>query len=321
VSALELGPLREEHVAAAAALLATRHRAHLAREPLLDARFTDLDAATEQVKALWAREGASGSVAHRAGRMVGYLLGAPRPGTVWGPNVWVEAASHAVVEPELARDLYALAAQRWVDEGRTAHYVVVPAHDAALVDAWFRLGFGQQHAHGLREVPEQPLPARGVRIRRAVPTDISALAALEVALPAHQGGSPVFSSGGIPTLDEAAAELRESFDDERFATFVAEVDGTVVGSAVGCALELSNGHTPLMRPPRAGFLGFAAVLPEARGRGVGRALGEAVIGWVTEAGFTSVATDWRVTNLLSSRTWPRLGFRPSFLRLHRTIGH
>ena len=30
-----------------------------------------------------------------------------------------------------------------------------------------------------------------------------------------------------------------------------------------------------------------------------------------------MVTDWRVTNLLSSRFWPRRGFRTSFLRLHR----
>ena len=51
------------------------------------------------------------------------------------------------------RDLYALAAARWVDEGRTSHYAVVPSDERGLVDAWFRVGFGQQHVHAIREVP------------------------------------------------------------------------------------------------------------------------------------------------------------------------
>ena len=34
-----------------------------------------------------------------------------------------------------------------------------------------------------------------------------------------------------------------------------------------------------------------------------------------------VVTDWRAPNLLSSRAWPALGFRPTFLRLHRLLGH
>jgi GNAT superfamily N-acetyltransferase len=95
----------------------------------------------------------------------------------------------------------------------------------------------------------------------------------------------------------------------------------VVGSSVGCALTKSSAHKGLARPDNAGFLGFAAVLPEARGTGAGRAVGEAVLGWAGEAGYRSVVTDWRVTNLLSSRAWPALGFRPTFFRLHRLVGH
>jgi hypothetical protein len=30
-------------------------------------------------------------------------------------------------------------------------------------------------------------------------------------------------------------------------------------------------------------------------------------------------TDWRVTNLLSSRFWAARGFRPTFVRLHRAV--
>ena len=95
----------------------------------------------------------------------------------------------------------------------------------------------------------------------------------------------------------------------------------MLGSAIACALELSSLHRGPVRADHAGFLGFAAVLPAARGRGLGRALGEAVIDWAAQSGYRSVATDWRATNLLSSRTWPRLGFEPTFLRLHRLVGH
>ena len=39
-----------------------------------------------------------------------------------------------------------------------------------------------------------------------------------------------------------------------------------------------------------------------------------------DEGFTCAVTDWRATNLLSSRTWPALGYRPAIYRLHRRIG-
>lgn len=322
-----LRPFTAADLEPAGAALAARQAAHRRVEPALPARFEDPAECTGWLRTVWQAEGASGAVALDGPRFAGYLLGAPKPGHLWGPNVWVESAGVAVADPETARDLYALAAQRWVDEGRTAHYVVVPAHDRALVDAFSRLCFGQQHAHALRD-PAAPgaeagvaHAAPGVLLRRAGPEDVETLARLDLALPQHQALSPVFSSGGMPTVEEARAEWVESIDDPAYTTFVAEVDGEVVGSAIGCSLELSGLHTGPARPEGAGFLGFAAVLPQARGRGVGRALGEAVIGWSRDEAHPCVVTDWRVTNLLSSRAWPRLGFRPTFLRLHRLVGH
>jgi len=169
--------------------------------------------------------------------------------------------------------------------------------------------------------PRAPAGRAGLTIRRAVREDIPALAELEVELLRHQSLAPVFSAATVPPAQQAAGEWAEGFDDPVDITFVAERDGTVVGSAVGCALEKSGSHTGLARPGNAGFLGFAAVFPSARGHGAGRALGETVLHWAAQAGFGCVVIDWRVTNLLSSRIWPALGFAESFLRLHRLIGY
>jgi GNAT superfamily N-acetyltransferase len=318
---LEVRPFHEGFVPAAGRLLAQRHRRHRAAMPLLSPRYTDVSEATGQVAEAWKADDASGAVALREGTVVGYLIG-QRKSELWGPNVWVESAGHAVIDAEVARDLYAFAAQRWYDEGRTAHYVLVPAQDAALVDAWFRLGFGQQQAHGIQPVPSiAPAPPVHLTIRHAARSDIPVLARLDLALPEHQHRSPVFSAGHVPTPAEAVAEWEEDFDNPAFANFVAEVGGEVVGGANACALELSSSHRGPARPDNAGFLGFAAVLPHARGAGAGRALGEAVIRWCVETGFDSVVTDWRTTNLTASRAWTALGFRPSFLRLHRLLGY
>ena len=315
-------PFAADDVPAAGVLLAQRHARHRASRPLLPARYEDLAAATAEVAAAFGTAGASGAFAVRDGEPVGYLLGFPKPGGLWGPNVWVESAGHAAADGETLRDLYAVAAAGWVESGLTAHYALVPATDEDLVRAWFRLGFGQQSCHGLRGLPTQAAarPA-GLTIRRAVREDIPALAELDVELLRHQGLTPVFSAAAVPPAQEAAAEWAADFDDPGYTTFVAERDGTVVGSAVGCALEKSGSHTSLARPDNAGFLGFAAVFPSARGHGAGRALGEAVLEWAARAGFGCVVVDWRVTNLLSSRTWPALGFAESFLRLHRLIGY
>ena len=313
VRAFEAGDLDE-----AGRLLAERHRRHRMAEPLLSERWEDPAVCRDELSGVL--EKGSGAVAEGNDRLTGFLLGSSKDSPVWGPNVWVESAGVAVEDAETARDLYAFAATKWVADGLTAHFVIVPSHDEALLDAWYRLGFGQQQALAIREVPTEE-PKSTVTVRRAERGDIDVLARLELALPEHQGRSPVFSAGTLPTYEQARAEWEADFDDEDYATFVAEVDGRVVGSAVGCALDKSSSHLGPARPDNAGFLGFAAVLPETRGSGAGRALGEAVGWWVAQTGFDSLVTDWRVTNLLSSRTWPRLGYRTTFLRLHRTIGY
>ena len=322
---VEILPFAAEHVPAAAGVLAQRHRRHRRTSDLLSPRFEDPAACEAEVAAAWKIDAASGAVAVRGGRVVGYLLAAPKPATTWGPNTWVESAGHALADgegAELMRELYAVAAQRWADEGRIAHYVVVPAGDPVLVDAWFRLGFGHQHTHALTaNLDREPRVADGLTIRRAEPHDIPALARDDVELDRHQQRAPVFAAAAPSTVEEAAEDWREDWDDPAFHTWVAVHDGRVVGHAVGCSIETSSGNAGLMRPDSAGFLGFAAVLPEARGLGAGRALGETVMRWSGEAGYDCVATDWRETNLLSSRSWKALGFVPTFLRLHRLIGH
>lgn len=321
-TAAEIRPLLAADLDAAARLLAERHRRHRAAEPALDPAYEDPGAARREIEASLAMEGAAGWVAVRDGAITGYLIGFAKDAQIWGPNVWVESAGHAATDPAVLRDLYAVAAAAWVGEGRTNHHVVVPATDAALVDAWFRLDFGQQHLHAVREIPGPDfavVPRSELVIRPAERRDVPALAELELVQPRHSGLSPVFSKLPIPTLDETVAELEADWGDPRFTMFVAEHEGRVIGSSVGCALEVSSGHTPLMRPVRAGFLGFAAVLPETRGLGAGRALGEAVLAWTRDAGYAWATTDWRSTNLEADRTWPTLGFRPTFRRLHRTI--
>ena len=314
-------PFDHEHLPGAGELLAERHRAERLSEPGLDPAYESPAAARAEVEELLARDGASGVAAVDGGELTGFLVGAPRDAS-WGPNVWVEPAGHAVAEAELVRDLYAEAAAGWFAAGLTSHYAIVPATDPALVDAWFRVGFGHQHVHAIREpwsadaVVEVPPE---LTLRTPTRDDIDALARIDVALPAHQALSPVFSLCPLPTVEESRAEYEADFDDPRFATFVVEHEGEVVGAAVGCPIEVSSGHKSLALPPGAGFLGFASVLPEHRGVGAGRVLGEAVLAWSRDEGHPSVVTDWRLTNLLSSRTWPRLGFRPTFYRLFRAI--
>jgi ribosomal protein S18 acetylase RimI-like enzyme len=321
VSRLTVAPFSEEHVEDAGRLLAARHARHREAAPLLPARFEEPAAARGEVADAWRRDGASGAAALRDGKLVGYLVGAPREDTVWGDNVWVEAAGHAVVEPEDARDLYGTAASRWFEEGRRRHYALLPASDAALVDAWFRVGFGQQQAHGLQDVPPD-LHVRvpdGFEIRSPREEDIEALIAVDAALPAHQGASPVFSGQPLPAEDEIREEWHSTLAGSDEKVLIGYRDGQPVACWSVTAAERSYHYHGLMLPERASYLAFASTLPEARGSGIGVALTDASLAAAAGDGYAVMVTDWRVTNLLASRFWPKRGFRAAFLRLYRSI--
>jgi ribosomal protein S18 acetylase RimI-like enzyme len=318
---LEVVPFSDEHLDAAAGLLAARHARNRAAEPLLSPRYEEPAATRKEVDLLWRTNGASGAVALRDGRVTGYLIGAPRDNPVWGDNVFVEASGHAVEEAEDVRDLYGRAAARWVDEGRTRHSVIAPAHDPALLDAWWRLSFGQQQAHGIQEVPAgtEVVEPDGYEIRGPREDEIEQLIDVDLALPDHQRLSPVFGGHDSYSRDDSRQEWLETFASGEETILIGATGGRPVACWALVPAERSNEHRGPGRPDHACHLAFAVTLPESRGSGIGVALTQAGFAWAAAEGYPTMITDWRVTNLLASRFWPRRGFRTNFLRLYRSI--
>jgi GNAT superfamily N-acetyltransferase len=304
---MDLVPFADEHVEGAAALLAARHADHRAAEPLLPER----DGLAAQIAK--EREDATGVVALDGGEVAGYLLGQHRENWM-GKHVWSGIAGQAVREPELARDLYAAAAGRWVDDGFTRHFVFVPSHDSGLVDAWFRLSFGASAALAIRETAAEEPVDGGVEVRHGTRDDYPEAARLELEMSRAMQPSPSFSGIELQPFEEVLAEWNEEDAEDEFELFVAERDGRVVGQFL-----LYRRPPDLRVPDRSIDLAQASTEPEARGTGVGRALLAHVLRWAHENGYPTMTTDWRMTNLLASRYWPKRGFRPVFLRLYRSI--
>ena len=319
---LTIGPFTPDAIPAAGRLLAARHRIQRLTEPGLSPAYEDPRRRQPPRSPRSRRRTGPPAPSHGAATSSWGTCSGARVRRRGDRTGWVEGAGHAVAEPETVRDLYGFAASRWVEEGATSHYAIVPATDPALVEAGSASGSGSSMSmpSGRSRPPRESFEVPpGLLLRLAERHDIPALARIDVSLPEHQARSPVFSGQTPPTVEASLAEIEADFDDPGFTTFVVEHDGAVIGYAVGCGIEVSSEHRGIVRPERAGFLGFAAVLPEGRGLGAGRLLGEAVLAWSRDAGYPTVVTDWRETNLLSSRTWPRLGFRPTFRRLFRAI--
>jgi len=298
----------EDHVDAAAAVLARRHRAHQHQCPHLP----EVSSFTEHVRS--ALDGATGSVALEGGEVVGYLLGKHTTDDV-GPHIWSHVAGHAADDGEMVRELYAHAAGRWVDEGMRRHFVFVPAIPS-LVDPWFRLSFGASAVLAAQHATTPPAwSAPGVTVRRVEQADFAEVARLERLLYAELLESPSFSGIRVGTFEEFEAEWIEGESDERFVKFCAEVDGDVVGQLF---LYRRPGGD-LRVPPRSIDLASATTEPRFRGRGVATALMWTAVGWAHEHGVETIITDWRLTNLRAARFWPRRGFEETYLRLYRAI--
>jgi GNAT superfamily N-acetyltransferase len=216
------------------------------------------------------------------------------------------------------RDLYAAVAQAWVDAGRTRHFALVPASDPGLVDAWFRLSFGQQQTYAVREVDAGAEWPAGVR--RAEPRDVDALVAMAPIVEDIQRVAPTFAHK-IQAFDpeELRADIEDEVRREDWASLVFESSGAVAGSFLLMPVEQSSSVVGLARTPGQCYLAWAATTPAIRGTGAGLALMQAAHAWAGERGYTAMIVDWRVANLFASRFWSRRGFRPAFLRLSRTV--
>jgi GNAT superfamily N-acetyltransferase len=191
--------------------------------------------------------------------------------------------------------------------------LTVPATDPELVDVWFRLAFGCQAVWAVREVDPLPASFDGT-IRPAVRDDVEAMIDFEEILYEHQMESPSFSEFTTPSRDEIRRDWADAWDGS-YIPFVAELDGEIVAM-----LGLYRRPEGDLRVPARNIdLAFAATRPGVRGSGAGLALTAHAVDWARAHGFASMTVDWRSVNLLSSRFWPRRGFRPQYLRLYRAI--
>jgi GNAT superfamily N-acetyltransferase len=315
MSGIEIEPLENDHLDAAAALLANRHTRHRAAEPLLP-EVSDFRA---QVERDLDHELASGVVALRGDDLVAYLIGRVEDDALLGDRraiVDFAGCAAAAGQSEAIRDLYSALAARWVAAGATHHLALIPASDEALVDPWLRLAFGVQYVWAVRETAAMKPVNAGVKIRPGTPNDLELVAKLDRSLYEHQAGPPSFSGLAIPSDEEFQAEWSDLWDDaDLYTHFVAERAGRPVGHLV-----LYRRPAGDLRVPEKNIdLSHAVTLPVARRSGVSMALTGHALTWAHEQGFRSITTDWRSVNLLSSRHWPRRGFRPTYYRLYRAL--
>ncbi|MDF2631083.1 MAG: Acetyltransferase, family [Symbiobacteriaceae bacterium] len=319
---MKLVPFTDAYVDEAAQLLALRLQACRSAHATIPA--TSAEPAPERIRGLLGKSRAAGVAALDGARLIGYMLGNPETTpAVRGRSAWTHLGGQAVAPDQSAAlyaDMYAWLFPQWLEAGNFAHYAMVPAEDRAALDAWFSLGFGMEQVHAIVEAASgteaAPVAAEApVQIRQATAEDLALLEPVIHLIAHHQVQAPCWAAN-LPEADAERVEgWAEALADKDCTTFVA-LDPA--GRAAGFAM-LYPADPGLMVPGRTIGLDVAATRPDLRGQGYGVALTRAAKAYAHEAGFTHMVTDWRSTNLLSSRFWPRQGFRPTHFRLYRQV--
>ena len=299
---LEIRPFSDEFLARRRAARGSPPRAATA-EPLLPERYEDAAAAQAEVEALWrstaprvpSRFATAASSATCSARAARPDLGRPRLGRARRPR---RRGAGGRTRP-LRRRGRALGRR-----GRALrHYALVPAPDAALLDAWSRVGFGQQHAHGIREVPEGEWPegvrlADGARRRRARRPRPRCSPTTRRTRPSSRAACATTTRRGAPRRDPRGPRQG---GDRRPRRRARRPDRRLVPLVPA---EQSSVHSGLARPTAPPCSAGRRRVRTCAAPGAGLALTEAAFAWARERGHETMVTDWRVTNLLASRFWP-----------------
>jgi ribosomal protein S18 acetylase RimI-like enzyme len=310
MNSLQIVPFGGTHLDQAAAVLAARHKRHRTALPVL--AQGDPQSALE---ALWRTKSVSGAVGYQAGRVAAFVLAEVGERAVFGRSAWIPHAGHATDDDELLREVYAAAAEIWVAAGAERHYVLVPAFAEALAP-WYRLGFGHMHVEALSSISTETRPApKGITLRLGTRADLESAEEIDFEIFRIQERSPSFARLPLDRDSRRAEWFKINLSEEGLRYLVAEDESDVVGHTI-----IYRPEPVLGVPQDAAYLASTVVRPDLRGRGIGEALVAEILRVAAEAGYRSVVTNWRMTNLSASRFWQAQGFQPIYHRLYRTIG-
>jgi GNAT superfamily N-acetyltransferase len=313
--AIEVVPLRVEHLGDAAGLVTRRYSDLREKVPFLPRRYGEVSTILPLLREV--ANAAPGVVALHGGRMVGFLGGWLLPSfrgrpTVFSPE-WANGA-----EPGHSRriyqEMYSHLAASWVADGYSTHMVSLLADDRDALDGWHWLGFGMMAADAVRTLEPVSGGDTGVDVRRASLGDIEPVMALDVALCHHMAAGPVFLA------DREGPDRGTYVDwlqDPEKAVWLAYRDGEAVAYlGLGPA---SDDASTIIRDEGTTSVSGAFTRGQVRGGGIGTALLDRGLSWARERGYERCAVDFEPMNPPAVRFWLR-HFEPVCYTVKRYVG-
>ena len=306
----EFVPFGEEHLDEAVRLLAGEYAREQLASPHLPAWGGRGHGRGELLlrEHLQAAVGGLGVAATKGGALCGFMTESMRFEWKGQKVAGCGELSHATGEADRAllhRLLYRELARQWVDDGRHLHVVGHLAHDAALKECLYQLGFGaiiSEELRGLRPVGS----GADVAVEIVSDPDPVDLVELQREHGRYYRESPIFlvkDDSEAPVLPALQQHLENG---DRLVAWMAA--GEVVGLFI-VGESAAEGEGELLRGTNSAQVKSGFVRPEARGRGVGAALLGRCVAWVRERGSDRLMVEHETANIPGSAFWGRF-FEP-----------
>jgi GNAT superfamily N-acetyltransferase len=185
-------------------------------------------------------------------------------------------------------------------------------------DLWADLGFARHDAYAFLPQDAVGTGVGVVDVRRARLADLDVASELFIAEARHHHAAPIFAYAP-PGLDEAKRrDLSESLDESGAFVLVADVGGVVAGAISAYHLAELPFWAATALPTPCLYIDSAFVRPEARGRGVLRAL-VAGLADAAPGGTAGLFVTYLPANFGAARAWSGLGFCSFALIHHRRL--
>ncbi len=147
--------------------------------------------------------------------------------------------------------------------------------------------------------------ASAIEVRQATPADLDVVVELRLALLRAHAGNAVYGRLRPDAPVRARTLFGEQLASPHEVTWLAiAADGAVVG-----ILRCMEGRgSPLLDPPRYGYVASVFVVPEARRSGVLRRLMDAAVAWSRARGLDELRLHAAADNVDGVAAWEAMGF-------------
>jgi len=308
--ALDIVPLREQHLEGAATLVAANYLALRQAVPVLPLAYERSGTILPLLRQVL--QNYSGVVAISDGKVAGLFSGLVIPNFLgqrcaYSPE-WANGAGW--MDGRLVYEqMYARMCALWAADGCSLHAVSLMASAAEGLAALQSSGFGIVAVDAVRSLAPVEGPSASVKIRQAAMRDVGTIMRMGEELTRHLAAPPTFWAYEEP---DYSLWLRQA----NRAVWLAEERNRGVGMI---AAEYDNPDLPLiLRDDKTVTVSAALTAERSRRTGIGTALLNQALEWARSNGYERCSVNSRTANYVGARFWLKR-FLPASYSLLRWI--